>query len=178
MKFKNRHNIAHNIGDRIVWESRSVAVVGVIFIMKGNMGYVLVSRRGPKAADFQGKMNLIAGYLDWDETGTDAVIRETWEETGFNIKDAIKKYKTLNLNLYEPWAVSTNINENRQNISLRYGLVFELKENEDFPILTTKHNEIDGESEDPMWLPLSDIDKYEWAFRHNYVINSYILKLI
>ena len=173
MEFKNRPNIAYEVGNKIIWVSRSVAVVGVIFIYKNLIPYVLVSRRGSKAQDNQGKMNLVAGYLDWDETGFEGVIRETWEETGFNLREYIDEGDLLCNNLSQPWSVNTRPMENNQNVSLRYGAVFQIGPDDDFPTLTTENNEVVGECEDPMWLSILDVDNYNWAFNHNRVINEY-----
>ena len=97
MKFNNRPNICHNIPaktetgletTRILWESRSVAVVCVVLLWKPfcKEPWVLVSQRGPNSADYQGLYNVVCGYLDWDETGFEAVLRETWEEVGLKEK--------------------------------------------------------------------------------------------
>lgn len=176
MEFKNRPNIPHEIEGRTVWESRSVAVVGVVILYDSNgNGYVLASRRGPNSADYKGKMNLVAGYLDYDENGTEAVVRESWEETGFDILEHKKKLLVIKNNLYDPWSVNTEITTNLQNITLRYGIILYLPENEEFPSLTTEHNEIVGECEDPVWMPLDQFQKHEWAFNHDQVILEYSL---
>lgn len=177
MKFNNRQNLCHNIDGKLVWESRSVAVVGVIFIYKNLIPYVLVSRRGPNAANFQGKMNLVAGYLDWNESGFEALVRESWEETGFDLIDYLNKnnnsVKLLQSNLEQPWSVNTKPSENNENVTLRYGVCFQILENESFPTLTVENNEIIGECEDPMWISIEDIDKYDWAFNHDNIIIDY-----
>lgn len=181
MKFKNRQNIAHDLPNgKVVWESRSVAVNGVILATiedKVDDVYILCSKRGPSAADYVGYMNLVAGYLDWDETGPEAFIRECWEEVGLNVYDIIHndKYRVLKANLIQPWDVRTDPDQNRQNVSLRYGLVFEAKSVEDLPELTLENNEIVGEAEDPMWLPLSEFGSYsKWAFNHDQTIITYL----
>jgi len=135
--------------------------------------YVLVSKRGPKSADFKGKMNLVAGYLDWNETGFEALVRETWEETGFNLRDYLESNSAYHSHLIQPWSVTTKPGENHQNVTLRYGVCFKIKPDEEFPTLTTEHNEIVGECEDPMWLPFSDVKNHEWAFNHDKVIREF-----
>ena len=185
MKFKNRPNLRHELPDgRVIWESRSVAVNGVILAtIKDNIDdvYILCSKRGPAVEDLPGLMNLVAGYMDWDETGPEAFIRECWEEVGLNIYDIVldKKYKVLQSNLIQPWTVVTEPNQNKQNISLRYGLVFEAESVEDLPELSLEHNEVVGEAEDPMWLPLSQFQSYpNWAFGHDHVIINYLNEAI
>lgn len=183
MKFNNRQNIPHEVGSgKIVWESRSVAVNGVILATikdKVDDVYILCSERGPASADFQGFMNLIAGYLDWDETATDAFIRETWEEVGLNIIEDIyenPKCTVLRDDLSQPWHVASEPDQNRQNVSLRFGLIFEIENEQYLPTLSLEHNEIVGEVKNPMWLPLSEFGSYshKWAFNHDKVIVSYL----
>lgn len=174
MIFTNRPNTPHEINGRVIWESRSVAVVCVVVLYKHNTPYILVSKRGPKSPDFIGKMNLVAGYLDWDETGKEASVRECWEETGFDLL-GFKDYRSImSSNLDDPWQVSTVPKNNLQNVTLRYGKVFKMRNESEFPFLTTAYNEVEGETEDPMWMPFEDIDKYEWAFNHDNVIKQYI----
>jgi len=173
MIFKNRPNKSYEVTEnnikKLVWESRSVAVNCVVVISNDEGIFILVSKRGPKAADFQGKLNVVAGYLDWDETGTEAVYRETWEECGLDLLK-FKKYIIFD-DLSNPWNVKTEPDENRQNVSLRYGIVFHLDE---FPTLSLEHNEIEGEIESAWWMPLKNINNYEWAFCHNEVILEYL----
>jgi NADH pyrophosphatase NudC (nudix superfamily) len=183
MKFKNRANKCHEVieGDkkRLVWESRSVAVncVIILYNIKGEP-FVLVSKRGPKAADYQGKLNIVAGYLDWDESGTEAVFRETWEECGLNLPALMNRIfsTVLNDHLSQPWHVKSEPDENRQNISLRYGIAIAYKSNE-LPPLSLEHNEIVGEVEKAWWMRISDINNHSWAFNHGQVIKDY-LKMI
>lgn len=185
MKFNNRENKSYKINDKIVWESRSVAVNCVILAMIQSENYeydtyVLVSKRGPNAADFQGKMNVIAGYLDWDETGTEACLREGWEECGINIKNILDSSHFPNDNdspiiisndMEQPWHVNTDPNSNRQNVSLRYGMKVILN---GLPKLTTDYNEVLGEVEDPLWLNINYIDNFDWAFNHDKLIKEYL----
>lgn len=176
MKFKNKPNKYHNINGNIIWDSRSVTVVGVVILYKDSKTYVLTSIRGPIVEDESGKINLVGGYLDRNETATEAFIRECWEETGFNLPMYMEKYKIITENITKEW--STNSNPDRhitQNVSFRFGVVLEVPKGEDFPVLTTKYNEVEGESIDPKWLSINDIDKIEWAFDHQNLIKHYLL---
>ena len=175
MKFKNRPNPFHKIGDQIIWESRSTAVNLVVLMVRNFYSdpYVLVSKRGPKAADYQGYYNVIAGYLDWDETGSEAVIRETWEECGLDLSEIMKENTILRSNLDQPWNVKTDPASNRQNVSLRYGVKI-LTHKDNLPLLNTENNEIEGEVEDPQWMPINRINNYKWAFDHDLLIKEYI----
>jgi 8-oxo-dGTP pyrophosphatase MutT (NUDIX family) len=182
MIFNNIENkcfkVIDNGKERLVWESRSVAVNGVVIVWRnGNdIPYVLVSERGPNAADFQGKMNVVAGYLDWDETGTEAFYREAWEECGLNIPKLLKETSPLDVHLDQPWHVKTNTDENRQNVSLRYGCNL-LLDSIVLPPLTLDNNEVEGEVSEAFWLPVNKIDDYEWAFNHDELIKDYLKKI-
>lgn len=182
MDFKNRPNESYVVetspgSQKLVWESRSTAVNLVILMNNGIAeDHVLVSQRGPNAADYQGKWNVIAGYLDWDETGPEAAIRECWEEVGFNLPEFMKNGAVLKNNLDQPWHVKTDPSANRQNISLRYG-VYLKADGKEFPWLSLKNNEVKGEVSTALWMPISDIDKHEWAFGHDQVIKDYLSRI-
>lgn len=164
MKFKNRHNQSHNVGGRIIWESRSVAVNCVVVCGDS----ILLGQRGKGAPDSRGLWNVPSGYLDWDESGTEAVYREVWEETGLYLPDQ----KIIINNLLNPWHVNTQPDENRQNISLRYGCVIGKVGNE-FPLLTPENSEPD-EIADLKWVPINELGDYKFAFNHNVVIKEYL----
>lgn len=175
MKFNNRENPVHKIGDKTFWESRSVAV-NLVVLLKNTSDLefrVLVSKRGPNAADFQGYYNLVAGYLDWDETGKEAAMRETWEECGLDLQKIMDKNTIFKDHLNHPWHVQTDPSSNRQNVSLRYAVII-LSSNRDWPKLSIEHNEVLGEVEDPRWMKISKIKKHKWAFGHDKVIKEYL----
>ena len=168
MNFKNRHNASHNVGGRIIWESRSVAVNCVVIAGSITKPFVLLGQRGKGAPDSVGLWNVVSGYLDYDESGTEAVYREVWEETGIYLPDQ----KIIINNLLNPWHVNTQPDENRQNVSLRYGCVIGLIGNE-LPLLTAENSEPD-EIADLKWVPISELGQYKYAFKHNIVIRDYL----
>jgi 8-oxo-dGTP pyrophosphatase MutT (NUDIX family) len=108
MKFNNRENkaaVTHD-GD-IVWRSRSIAVC--VLILTGD-DKVLIAQRSDKV-DHGGKWALPCGYIDWDESIHQAVIREVWEELGINIDGRV--------------AVLYNVNDSphrdeRQNVTFHF----------------------------------------------------------
>jgi ADP-ribose pyrophosphatase YjhB (NUDIX family) len=176
--FNNRENRCYTFNDngveKEVWESRSVAVNLCLLVKhKGDL-YVLCSIRGPKAAGFQGCFNLPCGYLDWDETGTEAVHKETWEECGLDLRDFISASAVLRNDLEDPYMVNTDPSENRQNVSLRYGAYVYASH---LPLLTPKHNEVEGETIKPQWLKVSEVITKEWAFGHEHIIARYKTKV-
>lgn len=69
------------------WISRSVAVIAYIFYHNiiNNKLFVLADKRGQGTPDFQGYWNCPCGYLDFDETLSEAASREVFEETGYVI---------------------------------------------------------------------------------------------
>ncbi len=168
MNFKNRHNLSHNVGGKVVWESRSVAVNCVVVAGSIIKPYVLLGKRGKGVPDGIGLFNVPSGYLDWDESGTEAVYREVWEETGLYLPDQ----KIIINNLLNPWYVNTQPDENRQNISLRYGCVIGLIGNE-LPLLTSENSEPE-EIEELSWVPVSELSQYKYAFKHDIVIKQYL----
>ena len=171
MKFNNKPNDSVTVSGEQLWISRSVAVNGTIVAIKDHTFYILCSKRGPNAADFQGKMNLIAGYLDFDETASDALKRETWEEVGLNLDEILETKVIISNKLNKPYDIDTDPSLNRQNISLKFGLIFNNPDK--LPKLSIDNNEVEGEVEDPMWLEYDDIDNYEWAFNHDKIIKSF-----
>ena len=70
----------------------------------------LANKRGTGTPDFQGYWNCPCGYIDFDETGEDAVCREIMEETGYVITPEVPKFVE----------VETSPKANKQNITLRY----------------------------------------------------------
>jgi len=168
-KFNSRPNKSYNIDNKIVWESRSPALVGVIIANYNNDDYVLIGERGKGSADYQGKWNVPCGYLDWDENGTNGVYREIYEETGVYIPSILENDEILKNNMEQPFHVNTSTNSNRQNVSLSYGLYFKT---DNLPELTDENSEPD-EVGDIRWVKIKDIDKYDFAFDHNDRIMSY-----
>lgn len=167
-KFKNVPNKSYNIDGKIIWDSRSVAVVATILANYKNKNYILIGQRGTGAPDSVGKYNIICGYIDKNESGTEAVYREVYEESGLEIE----KYMIIHDNLKEPWSINTEPTENEQNIVLRYGCVLKVDE---LPILTFEHSE-PNEVSDLRWIEYKDIENYDWAFNHNNIIKQFFEK--
>lgn len=158
-----------SVKGRTLWESRSVAVNAYIFAYFNSENYVLVGQRGIGAPDYRGRWNVPSGYMDWNETGSEATNREVWEETGF---DLTKIKKIIVSFLDQPWFVNTDPNENKQNITLRYGVYFHA---DTLPDLTDENSE-PNEIGDLKWLKLDDFhnnNSYKWAFTHDEKINIF-----
>lgn len=167
-KFNNVPNKSYNFQGKIIWESRSCAVVCVIIAKKENEHYVLIDKRGI-GVDNSGKWCLVCGYFDFNENHYQAVERECHEETGLDIEEILKTKTIIKNDLDHPFYVNTDPSENRQNITLSYGLVFETDE---FPKTTTEYAEKD-EVDDIEWVNVKDIEKYNFAFNHENRIKMY-----
>lgn len=164
IKFGNRLNKEHFVkdsdGDRHIWESRSVAIVGVVFAkFKGDI-YVLMEKRSQKM-DQPGKWCLPCGYIDWDENGWQCLTREIYEETSL----WLPKYDQylVSRNKRKPFFINTEISENRQNVALIYGMVFDFKEILPQEVFSYKDPEID----EIIWVKLNDINRLSVAFDHD-----------
>lgn len=162
--FKNRGNEEVKLPDgRTVWLSRSAAVVAVVLgIYKDNV-FVLTETRSKTMMDAPGLLAIPSGYLDWDESGWDAVSRELFEETGFDVR----KYKNLLIfdNDEQPFFVRTDPGENRQNVAMTYIMIYDFtkglpKEVEQFQ---------DSEVEEVKWMPIENVfaGNKRWAFNHD-----------
>lgn len=145
------------------WVSRSVAVSTFLFIRDVGEIYVLANKRGKGSADFQGLWNCPCGYLDFDETGEEAAVREVREETGY-----ILESKELNLD-----KVITCPRQNHQNVTLRY--ICE-KDISDIKKLDGDFGGEEEEVEEVKLINIKNIDDYEWAFEHNDIIKEIVLK--
>ena len=91
-----------------------------------------------------------------------------WEETGLDLT----AQKVIINNLLNPWHVNTQPDENRQNVSLRYGCVISLIGNE-LPLLTSENSE-PNEIADLRWVSPSELNQYKFAFHHDIVIKQYM----
>ena len=146
-----------------IFRDRSVGVVMVAVILINNVLHVLCNKRGKRTSEAALLWNLPSGYLDWDETGEQAAIRETYEECGIQIPiDLVKEVEH-----------STSPSENRQNIIFRY---FAQLPSEFANIkFSTEHSEED-EVRDVKWIPVTELDNYEFAWKQKETILRIISK--
>jgi 8-oxo-dGTP pyrophosphatase MutT (NUDIX family) len=174
--FKNRPNRSHYIQTGIgegyeLWESRSVAVVGIVLAKCKRKIYVLGEKRSMIMADAPGKWVAPGGYIDYNENGWNCLRRELYEETSFNVDNY--NDELLFDNNREAFFVKTEPDENRQNIAMNYCLVYKFK-------FLPKEIELyhDKEIEKLKWIPIKEIDlpEYDWAFNHNERIKMALTK--
>ena len=99
------------------WISRSMAVMGIIVSEKDDKLYFVVEKRGPGCPDEVGKWCCPCGYLAWDETRREAVLREIYEETGLDYRGHEDSESLIE------WTVMDLPEDNeRQNVTTRYVL--------------------------------------------------------
>lgn len=154
------------------WISRSCAITAIILTkdFKTNTNYVLVSKRGEGCPDENGKWNITCGYLDWGETLEDAVKREVFEETGYDIP----KFSNITL-----WKVNSNPkSDKRENVCFRYIIrvpyndIIKNIENGTINIDTESRGGEGNEVSEIKLISLNDIDKLNWAFNHKDILKN------
>lgn len=152
----NNFSVQHE--DKTYWISRSVAVACFVFTTINNKTCILASQRGEGSADFHGYWDAPCGYLDFGETTEEAAIRETYEETGVKLRYT----KFIGFD-DDPKSI-------HQNITFYY-LSF-IKET----ILTDNIYDNRGGEEnevaDVKWIPIDELDNYQWAFDHKNIIKK------
>ena len=175
--FRFQYHTTHGNSGGDFWISRAIAVVGIVFVMVENTMKILITKRSDKMMDEAGKYGLPCGYLDWDETAFDAMVREIYEET------------SLYLPYYENYLFSNNNKQpftfhdrpdrdKRQNVSLIYLSVYNMNARPDlFPVDILKYK--DHETAEVQWMDIQDFyniyeAEYQWAFKHNETINEAI----
>ena len=164
--FNNKHNTMYHTEHGVKWHSRACAVVSHVWIIRDGKAYVLVGKRGTGGMD-AGKYNVPCGYMDWSEDLRGASHREVWEEAGLNVA-AINARKLIDF-VDQPWFVYTDPSENRQNIVLHTGVVFEFEPNMILPKLSLDNME-ENEVESVKWMTLDEVDgipSSEWAYNHD-----------
>lgn len=130
------------------WISRSIAVVTYVFTLIDGVPHVLANKRGPGLPNNVGKWNAPSGFLDYDEDLDHAAMREVFEETGVKIYWA-------HLNLLE---VDSSPLRPNQVVLVRYYATYEGDPN----VITNKYCE-PNEVDEVKWIPISEIDNYEWS---------------
>lgn len=153
---------------KILWYSRSIATALFVYCKdaEGNW-YTLASKRGKGAADFQGFWCVTCGYLDFNETCEDCARRECREETGIRL---LSSHSVKLMYVHDD-----PIDSNHQNVTIRYRCIIDNLLVEDIPPHITNKGEKD-EVEEVKWIPLTDVDRYAWAFNHGTLIKKYAPK--
>lgn len=152
-----------------LWSGRYCAVVSLIFCCLDGRWSVLANRRGSGTPDFQGYWNCPCGFLEADESGKEGCAREIKEETGLEINPGI-----LNLDSVETDPKTCNKghvtlrywgNINKEDLDPNYNI--ENPEN----IKNLQGGEV-NEVSAIKWIPIDEIDDYQWAFNHKDIIKQ------
>ena len=150
------------------WISRAIAVV-VFYVAQDKDGeqYILVTQRGKGTPDpeYVGKYCVPCGYLDYDETIQEAVIRELYEETGVRVVST-DEIEWINFN-------DDPKSDKRQNVTFRFRILSNIPKEETELSFTTEHSEKD-EVDSIRFIRISDVDMYDWAFNHSELIKKYV----
>ena len=191
MKFSNKENEKIELADgRVIWISRSVAVMAVIVAhdIENNKKYALVCKRGKDTPDYQGYYCCPCGYLDWDESAEQGAIREVWEETNIDVENIVQ-YNFIDTEsclveveieknyFKQPFWVNSSIFANRQNVTLCFGVLFNVKNFDSLPVPSPKNVNTDSfeEVEEVLWMDVSQIEGAEnFAFNHNARIMQFL----
>jgi len=172
-KMYNKPNPVVKADGKEYWISRSVAVMCVVIAIVEDKSYVLMNKRGKGCPEFRGCWNCPCGYLDWNESAFEAVVREVWEETGVNIKQLDKDCMTSFSNK-TPWHVNSDPlrkrKKYRQNVTLRFGFIFYC---DSLPDLSPGNQEKDEVSE-ISWVPLPFPEEYKYAFGHDKIVKEFL----
>ncbi len=156
VKFNNRANIEHKLADgKTVWQSRSMCVAHIIIAdAQGEKGVVIVER-SKHAETAPGQFSLPCGYVDYDETLEEAVVRETYEETNMLIKNP------------QFIGFSCDTHDNVQNITALYAS--HILMDHTYPIRNIK----DVDTEMCEFVPFSRLST-DLAFNHSERIRKYL----
>jgi 8-oxo-dGTP diphosphatase len=176
MEFQNKPNKVVTVNGEQIVQSRSCGTCTHIICRRESDGhwFVLALKRSEYNSSEVGKWCVPGGYLDWNETASQAAIREIWEECNINILEMFEEYsknKRLGyegLTRNEPWGIDTNPENIDQTIVINFGaLVATPKE---LPPLNSNSEEI----EEIKWIDVADLGDYDWAFNQQRDISSFI----
>lgn len=161
----NNHPLINPETGKEEWISRAIAVVVFLFA-EDSYGdtYILVVNRGKGTPDpeFVGKYCVPCGYLDYNETITQAAQRELVEETGINAPISDFKFVSINDNPK---------GDKRQNVTFRFRIDSNIYKENLEQLLTINNSEKD-EVASVRFINIKDIDMYEWAFNHQELIKK------
>lgn len=128
--------------------------------------------------DFQGYWGLPCGYLDWDETLCEAVIREVWEECDLFLPGLAKNaqfvcshssFVMADAEIKDtPWRIYDTPDKTKQNLGFHYAILFSW-DGEPFPSLSNI-NVGAGETEELGWVKVDQAMRMELAFGHQLAI--------
>lgn len=149
--------------NKTYWVSRSMCTVGFVFSRsEDNDLNILAVHRGSGAdgnADDPEKWCVPCGYLDYDETLSECCAREIYEETGVEIGPDRLRFLEMNSNPSQP----------HQNVAVRFMTYLSNTDNLNLSDENSESNEV----LEIKWIPIKNLDEYEWAFNHDELIKKY-----
>lgn len=153
------HNFPFIYRGKKFWFSRTVGVSQVIFAKnKQNMWCILAKQRGKGNSSFPHMWTLPCAYIDFNQTGEQATQKETYEST--HVFVPLKNIKFF--------TALTSPSINKQNVELVYYTIIENKTIDDIPITLPPNNL--NVTENAKWIPINNIQHYNWAFDHDDMI--------
>lgn len=163
---KPLHNFPFFYRGKEYWYSRSVATSPFVFCKNSEGKWcVLANKRGVGTPDYQGYWNVPCGYLEHNVSGEENCSKEVYEECGVDVSSDMFKFI----------GVETLPSANRQNVTLRYyALMDGLVSDYSFDSENSEENEVS----DIKWIPIDEVDNYQWAFNHNVRIKEIYEKVL
>lgn len=158
---QKRGNFPFIYKGRVFWYSRSVFVSVFVFAKDENDKWNVLATERYNGAHHEGvTWNVPCGYLDFDESGEQCSRRIAYEDT--SVKVPVKKLSLFSVE-------TSPKNDKKQRVALRYCAVLDTK---------TTDNETNTDDGDPeevleaLWLPIKNLDDYQWSSRHKSMINK------
>lgn len=153
--------------------SRAPAVAGLVFAITKKGTKVLIGKRSKTMRDSPGTLGIPCGYMNWDETLHEGMMREVYEETSFYMPD-YEEQLVFN-NDKHPFMMKDKPTEPHQNITAVFISVFNFEDDDD-GFMDDINNFTCKESEWTNWLSVSDFfethHKHSWAFNHDDTIKK------
>jgi ADP-ribose pyrophosphatase YjhB (NUDIX family) len=150
---------------RTLYDGRYCAVSGFFYAVVDGKYSVLAEKRGKGTPDFQGMWCCPCGFLEGDENCKEGIKRETYEECGIEVDYGKIKFVE---------AETDPLICNNGNVTLRHTGFLKKQSKIERPDLEAEIR--GGEHEEVAevaWIPLSHVDRYEWAFGHGEIIKKY-----
>jgi ADP-ribose pyrophosphatase YjhB (NUDIX family) len=150
------------------WNGRSNALVGIVFAQTNSGTKVLITKRSKLMPNAPEQICLPCGFLDWDESLHQGMMREVYEETSFNMVDN-EEYLIYN-NDKKPILVLDDPGIKGQNISHIFISVFDFT----YEMGAFPHNIEEFTCDEVAWVKWLSMDSFfktqnsiVWAYEHN-----------
>jgi XTP/dITP diphosphohydrolase len=170
--FNSKESVLVTLKDgRKIWHSRSVAVASIIFVDDENTIKILMIKRGPLSETDAGKWAFPAGFLNWNETLSEAAIRELYEETGLYAPD-LETFSGSSLDTGRIVYSDSRPLKDTENVLLAYTMFTSAKELPKFSVDFTKNK---GEIADIRLISIDDLENYDITQQVRDVIREVIL---